>query len=98
MRWLYNGSRGLKRLPFSKNANRVRCFLIFWYLKEIVDITFFMLGHQITFVLQQFELIPASGLRQAHFIMNCFWRECQVEAVHVSSKVEVQAKCGGIKV
>lgn len=81
---------GGARLPLYKNASR-SCVLP-WSFVEVEDAAALMLGNQVALFHQHFELIPASGFRQTHFRMDCFWRVFEVEAVLVSCKKQVEAQ------
>ena len=86
---------GGARLPLYKNASR-SCVLP-WSLVEVEDVAAIMLGDKIAFLHQHFELIPASGFRQTHLCMDCFWRVFEIEAVLVSRKIQIEAQGGCIE-
>ena len=81
---------GGARLPLYKNASR-SCVLL-WFLVEIEDVAAFMLGNQEALLHKHFELIPASGFRQTHLRMDCFWRILQVVSILVSRKKQIEAQ------
>ena len=87
---------GGARLPLYKNASR-SCFFV-WFFVEVEAVAAFMLGNKIPLLHQHFELIPTGGLRQSHFLVDCFWRELKIVAVHVSGEVEVEAQGGCVEV
>ena len=81
---------GGAHLPLYKNASR-SCFFV-WFFVEVEDVATFMLGNKIPLLHKHFELIPASGFRQTHLRMDCFWRVFEVEAILVARKKQVEAQ------
>lgn len=86
---------GGARLPLYKNASR-SCFFV-WFFVEVEDVAAFMLGNQEALLHKHFELIPASGFRQTHLRMDCFWRVFEVVAVLVSRKKQIEAQSGCVE-